>query len=642
MSPDDREVGEARRLLPPLLGLTLLALALYWPVSGHAFLHLDDPVYVTHNRFVQGGLTLEGLRWSFNVGHASNWHPLTWMSHMLDVELFGLDPGRHHLSNLLLHTVNGLLLFLLLGRLVARGRAPSLAQSWACAFVAAVFLVHPQRLESVAWVSERKDVLSGLFFMLTLLAYTGYAARRSAARYVTVLVLLALGLMAKPMLVTVPVVLLLIDAWFRIDPSVGRPQWARLLLEKLPLFALSAASSWITLVAQGVGRSLTSLQEASLLDRVANACVAYVAYLRDLFWPTRLAVHYPFPIEGLPLWKVLGAVALLGAVTALAVKWTWRQPWFLLGWSWYLVMMLPVIGVIQVGMQSRADRYTYLPQIGLVVVLCWAFAAVTRARPFGTPARVAIGVIVVAALSLGLRAQLPYWKNDLALFERACELSPRSPAAHLSLAIEYARIGRKEDAIFHDREALRYYPEHPRAHNHLGSLLAARGDYAEGVEHIRTALRLRPEYPMAHYALGTAHMQAGKLSEAIEAFERAIEQNPRLDRAHANLGLTYERHGDLPRALASYERAATLNPSLYEAQLWLGSLRTQVGQAHQAVAPLEAAARLRPDDYRVHWRLALNDLELGDVESARSRQRRLEELSPERAAQLAQRIARIP
>lgn len=639
MAVSERTDRLTRWLVP--VGLALLALVLFRPVGGFAFLHLDDPVYVTENRHVKSGLTGESLRWSFNVGHASNWHPLTWTSHMLDVELFGLEAGRHHLSNLLLHTINGLLLYLLLLRLLARGGDPGPSRRLACAFVASVFLIHPQRLESVAWISERKDLLSGLFFMLTLLAYLGYARKRSIGRYLGVFALLALGLMAKPMLVTVPLLLLLVDAWLVAVPGAERPPWKRLFLEKLPLLLLSAASSLLTLAAQGVDRSMSSLAGAGLADRLGNAMVSYVAYAGALFWPSPLSVHYPFPVGGIPWWKVGGAALVLAAVSIGAVRQARRRPLLLLGWLWFLITLVPVIGLVQVGMQARADRYTYLPQIGLVIVVTFLCATATAQFAHRAPLRVAAATLALLALGFGLRAEMPYWKDDLALFERACEVSPTSAAARLGLAIEYARLGRKDEAIDQDREALEHYPDHPRAHNHLGSLLAGRGDYAGGVEHMKRALELRPVYPRAWFSLGTAHLNAGLYLEAIEALEQAIDQNPRLAVAHANLGYAREKQGQVIAALVAYERAVSLNPELFEAQLFLGSLRLRLERFGEALGPLDAASRLRPRDHRPHYRWALAAIETGDLEGALDRQRTLKTLSEDWARRLAAKIAKV-
>jgi tetratricopeptide (TPR) repeat protein len=532
-----------------LTALLLLVIAVgtaFWPVLHNGFVSYDDEKYVTRNRHVQMGLGAESLRWALTTFEAANWHPLTWASHMLDWQLWGERPLGHHLSSLLLHLSNTLLLFLLLERMT---RAV-----WRSALVAALFGVHPLHVESVAWVAERKDVLSTLFWLLTIGAYLRYARDPSVRRYAVLSISLTLGLCSKPMLVTVPFTLLLLDYW-----PLGR--WSadtqgrtalRLIREKLPLFLLSAAASVVTLVAQRSARALGTLDSYSLSDRLANAAVSYSAYLWKAIWPVSLAVHYPHPPEALPAWKPLLAALLLVAITVSVFRVRRRCPYLLIGWLWYLGTLVPVIGLVQVGQQAMADRYSYVPLIGPFIMLAWGvpdlLAGVGRsdgAPP--RPRRVALALVsgaVVVMLIVATWFQLRHWRDSVTLFERALAVTESNAVAHNGLGLALATAGRPEEAIAHYRAALEIQPRHAEAHNNLAGALAVSGRVDEAIGHYERALSIDRRYPEALNNLGVALAQQGRVAEALERFRAALAIRPDYGKAHANLAAALYTAGD--------------------------------------------------------------------------------------------------
>ncbi|MFL6199060.1 MAG: glycosyltransferase family 39 protein [Thermoanaerobaculia bacterium] len=467
------------------VGLALLTLAAYLPVLAHGFIRFDDPLYVTRNPHVQAGLSWEGIAWAFSANVASNWHPLTLLSHMLDCELFGMDPLGHHLTSLLLHTASVVLLFEALRRLT-RDQPGSI---WRSAAVAALFAVHPTHVESVAWIAERKDVLSGFFWMLTLLAWAGYVRQPSPKRYAAVALALAAGLLSKPMVVTLPFVLLLLDVWpLRREIRVK---------EKLPLFALAAASCVATVIAQFGAIGLASRFPLRL--RLANAVLSYAAYLRKTLLPTRLAVFYPMPGE-FPAWKVAGAALLLACLTVLALR---AGRYVLVGWLWFLGTLVPVIGIVQVGGQAMADRYTYLPTIGLFLIAAWGLPR--RAR-WVVPG-------VVLALAIGTRLQLRHWEDSESLFRHAAAVTERNFIAHLNLAQIHAEHGERGPALEHFRTTLEIRPGMWQAQASLGNTLRRWGRPDKALPHLRNAVRLRPHDPRLRRALAEAQEEARRMSE---------------------------------------------------------------------------------------------------------------------------------
>jgi Tfp pilus assembly protein PilF len=570
----------------------------YASLGHHGFVSFDDGDYVSENPIVARGLTWHGVWWAFTTGYASNWHPLTWLSHMLDVQLYGLDPGPHHLTNEFFHIVNTLLLFGLLQRMTgALGRS---------AFVAGLFAVHPLHVESVAWVAERKDVLSTLFGILTLWAYVAYARRPGVRRYLAVLLLFALGLMAKPMLVTLPFVMLLLDFWplgrltqgpnpaSRSIPIGARWPIGTLVREKLPLLALAALSSIVTFVVQRRGGAVMGLDVIPIRLRVANALVSYVAYLAKMLWPARLAVFYPY-FGSLPGWWVAGAILGLVAVSA-AVLWVGvRRPYLPVGWFWYLGTLVPVIGLVQVGSQTMADRYTYVPLIGLFIMVAWGVPDLLIRWP---PARIALPAaagVVILGCAIAAQAQVQYWESSTALWTHALEVTAGNDVAYNNLGNVFAKQGKLDDAIAEYSEALRIKPGYAFAHNNLGRVLANQGKVSEAVEHYSKALRIEPDYADAHNNLGIVLADEGKLDEAIAHYSRALRTKPDFADAHNNLGIALAKLGRADEAIREFQEAVRIKPDYPEAHNNLGIVLASKGRVREAIAQYSEALRIKPD-----------------------------------------------
>jgi tetratricopeptide (TPR) repeat protein len=514
----------------------LAVLAAFLPILDNGFIALfDDNVYVTENPRVLEGLGARGVAWAFTTFHAANWHPLTWLSHMLDVSLFGVDAGRHHAVNLLLHAVNTVLLFAALGRLTGA--------VWPSAFVAAVFGVHPLHVESVAWIAERKDLLSTLFWALALLAYAGWQRRRSALGYATLLAAYAAGLMAKPMLVSLPVLLLVLDYWplGRLRPLRGERRhdaapsapaaWAPLVREKLPLFALAAFSGVLTLLAQSRGGSVGTLGQIPLLLRLGNALKAWSAYVLETAWPSGLAAYYPHPLENLRAGEVLLAAVFLAGATAAVLRRGRTHPQLLAGWAWFLVTLLPVIGLVQAGSQGMADRYMYVPLAGLSMMAAWGAATLPAHR---WPASAALA-LALAPLLLITRLQVGVWKDSDTVFRHAAEATVGNWLAHYNLGVSAAQRGRPGEAIEQYRQAIVFRPSMAGARINLGALLAEQGRIAEAVEQYSEALRYDPSNVAAHVNLGIDLTDLGRYDEAVLHYQEALRLEPGHAQARANL-----------------------------------------------------------------------------------------------------------
>jgi protein O-mannosyl-transferase len=545
-----------------LVGVTLAAFA---PVLSAGFVIYDDERYVLRNPHVQEGFGGDALLWAFTAGYASNWHPLTWLSHMLDWRLFGASPAGHHLTSLLLHAANAVALFLLLDRMTG---AP-----WRAAFAAALFALHPLHVESVAWVAERKDVLSTLLWLLTTWSYVAWTRKKGTARYLLVVALLAFGLAAKPMLVTLPLTLLILDFWPLRRWEGGTAPTLRLVAEKVPLLALSAASAAVTWAVQAASPAVGSLHEFPLGTRISNALVAYAGYLGKTVWPAGLAVFYPHPGPFLPLWKPAGAALLLVAITAAVVALRRRHPCLLSGWLWYLVTLLPVIGLVQVGEQAMADRYTYVPLIGLFVAAAWGIPDAARGLLAASRwarwesaerdrvlhwALPAAAVALLLALAVVTRSQAATWKDSVTLFEHALAVTEENYLAHLDLGTALSREGRGAEALAHYAEAVRIKPDNAIARYDLGAALAARGRDAEAMEHYVKALALSPGYAAAHNNLGILLAKQGKIDEAARHYAEAARIRPDFAEAHFNLAVALHALGREAEARAELAAATRL------------------------------------------------------------------------------------
>ena len=523
---------------PLCLLLTVMTLAVFLPVARHGYVNYDDSDYVTANRHVQSGLTWENVVWAFKSGHASNWHPLTWISHMLDAQLFGDKPGAQHLVNLGLHIADTLLLFLLLRRMTGA--------LWRSFMVAALFAVHPLHVESVAWISERKDVLSAFFFLLTLGAYARYAECRmqrpnagrtprtscftfhvsrftpvpAAGWYLVALLLFTLGLMSKPMLVTLPFVLLLLDFWplGRFHPSSLTPRpslpW-RLLAEKAPFFLLAAASSVVTFIAQRKGGAVST--SLSFGARLANAVISYVRYIGKMLWPRDLSILYPHPGHW-PAWEVAASLVILVAICVAVVLLSRRRPYLPMGWLWFCGTLVPVIGLVQVGIQSMADRYTYLPLIGLFIMLVWGIADSIPPQPWRGGAMAVGGGALLVACALLTEQQVQFWRDSAALFGHAVQVTKDNYLAYNNLGFYLSGQGKTAEAMENYRMSLKINPAYEDALNNLGYALAGQKKYLEAVPLYEAALRIRPDQAEVHNNLGNALSEIGKIDEAIQHY----------------------------------------------------------------------------------------------------------------------------
>ena len=536
--------------------------ALIWIVFGqtvrHDFINYDDKIYVYESPLVSSGISAEHVARAFVDRSTNNWHPLTLISHMLDCQLFDLKPAGHHFVNVLLHSIAALLLLIWLSNLTGR--------FWSSAFVAALFATHPLRVESVAWIAERKDVLSAVFFFLTLLAYARYARARTAGRYITMSILFACGLMSKPMLVTAPAVLLLLDYW-----PLGRmsdaKSFRRLLIEKIPLFALSGGASLAAIALQV--HASNSVAQLPFAWRIENALVSCCIYIWKFFWSVDLAVFYPHPDDRLPLWQVALAAAFLIAVTLIVWKQRRARPYLLVGWLWYLIMLAPVIGIIEVGLQGHADRYTYLPHVGLYFALTWLIVDLAKSLSFRREIIAACATAAIIAFSCLAWKQTTYWRDSETLWRRALAVTKDNDVALTNLGTFYMDRGQLDDALSYFQRALAVRSSSEQLHytmslaliqNSVGNVLARKGRLVEATAHLREAVQLRPDYPDGHYNLGTALFQQGDLDGAIAEWRTMLSMRPDDAGANTSLGNALVQKGLLREAADHYEKALRSDP----------------------------------------------------------------------------------
>ena len=549
--------------------LVAVIVLVYAQVGGHAYLNLDDDVYVTRNPWVRNGLSWASVRWAFTTVHEAYWIPLTWLSLMLDCQLFGMSAPAHLLENVALHAIDSVLLYALLVTMTGA--------VWRSAWVAALFALHPLHVESVAWVAQRKDVLSTLFWMLATLAYVRYARRPSAGRYLLVALPFGLGLLAKPMLVTLPLSLLLLDYWplARRDRGVGT-----LMLEKLPLLALSAAAAAVTLFTQSGAGAVPALASLAPGDRLANALTNYALYIGKIVWPARLAVFYPLaPAD--PAFAAAAGV-LLAVVSAGAVALARREPYLVVGWLWFLVTLLPVIGFVQVGGQQIADRYTYVPSIGLFVMAAWGAPRLLASPRRGTVPLLASGMATIAAAAFLTWRQVPYWQDGITLFARAIAVTERNFLAHNNLGEALAAAGRSEEAATHYAEAARIHPGYAPARNNVGLILANQGRYAEAEQEFRAALARSPRSALTESNLATTRARLGDYDDAIAHYRRALELEPTNPITHASLADTLAILGRLDEAIQHYEEAVRLSTDPRQARTALARTLRRAGRNAEA------------------------------------------------------------
>jgi len=635
--------------------LVLATFVAYEPVRRNGFINYDDDKYVTENPQVQAGLTRRSVVWAFTTSHMGNWHPLTWLSHMLDCELFGLNPFWHHLTSLVFHMVNSLMLFWLLRRMTGA--------VWPSAFVAAAFALHPLHVESVAWVAERKDVLSAFFWLLTIWAYLRYVEHRRIARYMPIVVFFSLGLLAKPMVVTLPFVLLLLDYW-----PLGRFQQARfggeevlqagcrmsrvcsLLVEKIPLFVLAAISSVITFVVQQSTGAMDLGEGFPIRVRISNALVSYIGYISKVLYPSRLAVLYPHPGQSLALWRIIVAVLILVCVSGCVVYLARRRRYLAVGWLWYLGALVPVIGLVQVGAQGMADRYTYLPSIGIFIMIAWGAAGICARWRYG---KIVLGVaagVVLAVLVMCTRKQVGYWESNAAIFGHALAMTENNFIMHSSYGGMLFEEGRFDEALAHFNEAQRINPDYsdarrnvgivlfkqgkideaiavfsdvldgkgdwPTAYNYLGLAYAQKGELDLAVSNYNAALQLKPDYVDALKNLGIALKEQGKTDEALEKWTKALELEPDNPEVHYNMGVVSLERGDYDQAVGYFSVALSSKPDWPEARHSLGAAYYFQGRFKLAERESARAVSLRPDYYDARYNLALAMVRQGEYDEA--------------------------
>lgn len=554
-----------RSLLLLCLLLLAVTLAVYGQVASHQFINLDDNDYVTNNPYVSGGITAENVIWAFTTVHASNWHPVTWLSHMADVQLYGMNARGHHFTNVGIHAASTLLLFLLLVRLT-RG-------VWQSLFVAALFALHPLHVESVAWVAERKDVLSAFFGFLTLYFYSEYAQKKAAGRYLLALVAFALGLMTKPMLVTFPLVMLLFDFWplgrFRqTDPATERQPGATLaslVKEKIPFLLCAGASSFLTLYAQGKGGAIADLTMVPFRLRCENALVSTVTYLYKTIFPHDLAIYYPLP-SSFPVWQVGSSALILITITVVVIRSRQSHPALAMGWFWFLLTLLPVIGLIHIGAQSMADRYTYIPSIGLFMMVAWSVPDLVKpVRYRNMVCALLAGVAIIVSILLSWR-QLGYWRDGVSLYRHTLNVTTNNYIIHNNLGASLMSGRQVDAAIFEYRKALHIKPDHASAHHNLGAALHLKGDLDGAVQHYRASLQADPNNMDAHINLGSILAYKGYLDEAINEYRQVLTLNNNSCEAHYNVGLLLSRQGHLSEALEEYQQALRIEPGNMKVQ----------------------------------------------------------------------------
>lgn len=602
------------------IGVCLLLFAVvlwvFAPARRNGFIDWDDGLFVTENPQVRSGLTWGGLLWAFCNPVAANWHPLTVLSHMLDCEAYGVQPWGHHLTSILIHAANTVLVFLVFLRMTGA--------FWRCAVLAALFGLHPMRVESVVWVAERKDVLGAFFWMLTMLAYARYVQQakvqgpKSAAAYGLTLLLFGCGLMCKPMLVTLPFVLLLLDYWplSRIDLRTQGPRFKTLLplvLEKLPFFVLAAAVSVVTFLTQaGTGAFVI---RPSLGSRLANVAVSYVRYVGKLAWPGDLSVFYPYPAQW-PAWQVVASAALLVVVFAAVLFQGRQRPYLAVGWFWFCGTLVPVIGLVQVGRQSMADRYGYVPLIGLLIILVWGVAGLCARWRFRAAALSAVTLAAALLCIAFTRRQIGFWRNDESLWRRAVAVAGECDLTHYNLGITLARNGALDEAIPHLREAIRISPGREDARASLAYALLKQQRHGESIREYEATLRLNPGNVEAHNNLGNLLLAQRRDAEAIGQFTEALRLNPRYPQAHYNLGAALARQGRQTEAAAHFREVLRLDPGHAGARRELDRTLAAPQMAGQDVEFYRQALQSSPGDARAHGNLGRALLEAGRVDEA--------------------------
>lgn len=572
--------GEANKLIKVaiFIFLAVATFTIYSNVQNHEFLNYDDYKYIKENLKIKSGLSSESISWAFTTFYASNWFPITWLSHTLDYQLYGLNPKGHHLTNLYFHIANVLILFIVLLRMTGK--------LWRCAFVASIFALHPLNVESVAWVAERKNVLSTLFWFLTMWAYVRYAQTKNLKTYYLVILFFTLGLMSKPMLVTLPFVLLLLDYWplGRLKLEQGgsnnevsakskyhvKSEFLKLMLEKVPLFALTAGSCILTFFSQQGEGAVINVNSLSLSTRITNAMVSYVEYLKKMIWPNELAVFYPHPESTLATWKWVVCFVVLVTITTISIRFIKKAPYFAVGWFWYLGTLIPVIGIVQVGEQAMADRYAYVPLIGIFIIVAWGVPDFLEKWPFKERVLSISTAILISVLMVITWTQVSLWKNSISVFKHAFRVANKK--SYNSYLINYhlgnAFLDKRKtgEAISHYKMAIKHKPDFAAAYDNIGTILSSVGENEEAISHYRMALKFKPDSPTTHYNLGNALSSKRKWEEAISHYKTAIKHKPDFAEAHHNFGNALFQKGKVKEAIDRYRETLKLKPDFVPAQ----------------------------------------------------------------------------
>jgi Flp pilus assembly protein TadD len=602
-----------------VLALIVMTIAIYWQTGSFPAVKFDDVIFSDKTPAISSGLGVEGIRWAFTSSHVANWHPVTWLSHMADVTLFGMDAGKHHLVNVAFHLLNGFLLFVALRTMTGR--------TWESYLVAALFLVHPLHVESVAWIAERKDVLSTFFWLSATLAYIRYAKKPSLARYGVMALLFTLGLLSKQMLVTFPFTLLLLDFW-PLRRNEGTTV-KKLLAEKIPLIALSVAAGLVAYHVQSTSGAVMRTDVLPLEFRFLNALVVLAGYLHKTVWPVGLAVYYPHPMKSVSMIKAAGAGALLVAITAATVRRARTEPYLAVGWIWYLVTLVPVIGLVQVGAQAMADRYTYIPLIGIFLAVVWGAAEVAERLNIPNPLRLSVAALCLLSLCAASRAQTALWRDTDVLFAHALSVTENNLFIHEALGDGASRAGRDNEAIAHYREAIRISGGDAVARVGLGVVLGKQGKMDEAIEQFRMATEADPENPDARYNLAVALESIGKREEAATQFEMAFRNPPTDPAAMNNIGLALAKAGRLRDAAATFAGALKTVPDDPESNYNMAVALEKMGRKDEASPHFIKALGLRAFDAEGHKKLGIALISLGRLADAEEKFRAAIRLAPD-------------
>ena len=652
-----------KQIVLPMVALALISLIAFSPILSNGFTHFDDPMYITDNQSVKTGFNTESIIWAFTTMDASNWHPLTWLSHMLDWKIFGANAAGHHFVSLIFHICAAIFLFLLFNKTTGR--------FWPSVFVAAIFAVHPLRVESVAWVAERKDVLSMFFGLAALYTYAFYVEKPVVSRYLICLFLFILGLMTKPMLVTLPFVMLLLDYWplgrFQKEPlpaipvkppktapamtdrrkskkmqikepaakitakpeKTRLPFPARILTEKIPFILLALVSSGLTIWAQQQGSAIQSLQKLPFADRLSNAVVSYVAYLLKMFWPINLSVFYPYQ-NALPAWQVAGAALILLSISAWAIYTIKKTPFIFIGWFWYLGTMVPVIGLIQVGSQSMADRYTYLPSPGIIIMLVWSLLYFIQSQKIRRNILLPAGMALLLVLSVLTWRQSGYWKNDIELFTHALNITENNFLAHNVLGTVLCEAGKRKEAIEHFQAAVRIVPQDAKNYYNLGLAYDQEGNKEIAMDYYQISLKMNPHDAKTHSNLGVVLDAFGKSKEAMEHYQTALELDPKNWNAHYNMGNIYKEKGNMDKAFEHFREVTKLKPDYADAQNNVGLiLELYYKNNREAITHYRQAVAAKPDDAGFHFNLGMALMNEGNLPEAALHFQRAIDLKPD-------------